>query len=54
MKTVLMFTLEHDKPLPSDGLELISNRIYTLLFSRGIDVEIGADELPIVEANDER
>jgi hypothetical protein len=54
MKTILLFEVTHDQPLPAESVELIGNRIYTLLTSRGIEVDVKEHALPVVEMADER
>lgn len=54
MKTILVFEVIHDKPLPADAVELISNRAYSMLMNLGIKVDVKEHALPVVEMDDER
>lgn len=54
MRTFYIYTIDHDKPLPDEAAELISNRIYTLLLSHGVKVDVNVNELPVMEFGDER
>ena len=52
MKTILVFEVTHDKPLPAESVELVANRLYTLLTSRGVIVQVTEHTLPVVEVAD--
>lgn len=40
-QTQLLIDISHWKDLPADLTDMVANRVYTLLFSRG--VEVGVD-----------
>lgn len=39
-KTTIQFEIEHWKDLPPDAAEMIAQRAYNLLFSRGVEVGV--------------
>jgi hypothetical protein len=41
-QTQILLTVTHKKPLPADWVEMVLNRAYMLLYSRGVEVGVDA------------
>ncbi len=54
MRTLLILQVDHDKPIPENAGELLSNRAYTLLLSAGVKVDVDVVQLPVLEVANER
>lgn len=41
-QTHIVLVIDHRKPLPADLTDMVANRVYTLLYSRGVEAGVQA------------